>query len=116
VKGPPIGSSVEPVQATFTVEVTSFEAGKTLQQQAEEFLKEFTVVDLTSIPQTQIIVGGETGIRYDPVPVMLSWNIVFVQHGDNLYQLMYWPVDVSEANADMDELYQTTINSFAFTD
>jgi hypothetical protein len=27
---------------------------------------------------------------------------------------MYWPVDVPEAKADIDELYQTTLNTFAF--
>jgi hypothetical protein len=46
--------------------------------------------------------------------VQLSWRVIFVPHNGYLYSLMYWPVDVPEAQADLDELYHTTLNSFAF--
>jgi hypothetical protein len=50
----------------------------------------------------------------EPVPVMLSWRIVFVQHKGNLFRLMYWPVDIPEAQSDLNDLTQTTLGSFAF--
>jgi hypothetical protein len=51
----------------------------------------------------------------EPVPVQLSWRIVFVQHADRLFSLMYWPVNLPEAQSDLDALTQTTLGSFAFT-
>ena len=30
-------------------------------------------------------------------------------------RLMYWPVDIPEAQSDLDDLTQTTLGSFAFT-
>ena len=40
--------------------------------------------------------------------------MVFVQHHDSLFRLAYWPVDAEIAKADVEELMQTTLGSFAF--
>ena len=114
VLGPPIGSPAEPVYATFTVEVTPFDSAQSIDQQVDEFLRGFSVMDPASFTRALITVGNEAGILVQQVPVHLSWHIVFVKHNDSLYRLMYWPVDVPEAKADIDELYQATINTFAF--
>jgi hypothetical protein len=115
VRGPAVDDSVEPVHATFGVEVTPATQGKTLREQAEVFLTEFSVVDSAAFTWSQIQVGGEAALMVELVPVQLSWRIVFVQHNDSLFRLSYWPVDVPEAKADVDELTQTTLGSFAFT-
>ncbi|RPI30736.1 MAG: hypothetical protein EHM70_13150 [Chloroflexota bacterium] len=114
IRGPAIGSGVEPVYATLSIEVTPLENGKSLQEQAETFIRDFSVVDPATMTWEQVTVGGEKGWMVEPVPVMLSWRIVFVAHNGSLYRLMYWPVDVPEAKADLDELTQTTLGSFAF--
>lgn|SRR5574341_1925134 len=114
VIGPAIGSSAEPVFATFAVEVTTYDPGKGLDQQVDVFLREFTVVPPESMTRARVIVGAEAAVLVDVVPVQLSWRILFVPHNGQLYRLMYWPVDVPEAQADIEELYQTTLNSFAF--
>ena len=114
VMGPDIGSAAEPVHALFAVEVTPYHADQSLDQQVDEFLRNFTVATPASLTRARLTVGGESAVQVDPVPVQLSWRIVFVPHGDQLYRLMYWPVDVPEAKADLEELYQTTLNSFVF--
>ena len=114
VMGPAIGSSAEPVHAMFAVEVTPYHSDQSLDQQVDEFLQGFTVAAQESLTRARRIVGGETAVLVDVVPVQLSWRIVFVPHDGQLYRLMYWPVDVPEAKADVEELYQTTLNSFAF--
>jgi hypothetical protein len=114
VLGPPLGSLAEPVYATLTVEITPYDTSRPFDQQVDEFLRGFSVLDPGSFARTPITVGDEAGILVEQVPVQLSWNIVFVKHGDYLYRLMYWPVDIPEAKADIDELYQVTINTFAF--
>ncbi len=38
----------------------------------------------------------------------------FPMHAGKVYRLMYWPVDVPEVQTDIDELVQTTLNSFAY--
>jgi hypothetical protein len=114
VQGSPVGSSNEPVFATFYVETASSAPGQTLDQQVDAFLKEFTTVDPASLSRTPLTLDGEEAVMVDLVPGYLSWRIVFAAHDGRLYRLMYWPVDVPEAQTDINELYQTTLNSFAF--
>jgi hypothetical protein len=50
----------------------------------------------------------------EPVPAMLSYRIVFLQHNGSIYRLLFWPVDIQEAQTDLNDLTQTIIGSFAF--
>jgi hypothetical protein len=115
VQGPAVDDSSEPIHATLTVEVEPAARDKTLREQAERYLKDFSVMDSAAFNWSQTTVGGETALVVEPVPVMLAYRIVFVQHEGNLYRLRYWPVDIPEAQADLNDLTQTTLGSFAFT-
>ncbi len=115
IKGPAVDNSRDPIHATLTVEVEPAAADKTLREQAELYLKDFSVMDSATFSWSQVPVGGETGWMVEPVPAMLAYRIVFVQHNGHLYRLLYWPVDIQEAKSDLDELTQTTLGSFAFT-
>ncbi len=114
IVGPTIGNGVDPVFASFAVQITPA-TDEPLRAQAEGFLKEFSAADPATFTWTQVPVGAEAGLMVEPVPVMLSWRIVFVQHNGHIFRLMYWPVDIPEAQTDLDELTQTTLGSFAFT-
>jgi hypothetical protein len=114
VMGPPVDQGPDEVSATFGVVVTPSVPGQKLSTQVDNFLKDFTTVDLNTFTRTDLTVGGEPAMMVDNVPVQLSWRVVFVQHGDKLYRLMYWPTDVPAAQSDLEQLYQTTLNSFAF--
>lgn len=114
IVGPAIGNGVDPVFASFAVQITPA-TDESLRAQAEAFLKEFSTADPASFSWTQVPVGSEAGLMVEPVPVMLSWRIVFVQHNGGVFRLMYWPVDIPDAQTDLDELTQTTLGSFAFT-
>ena len=113
VVGPAVDDSLEPIHATLTVEFAPA-SDKTLREQAEAYLKEFSVADPATYTWTQVPVGGEAGLMVEPVPVMLSYRIVFVQHNGTLFRLLFWPVDISEAQSDMNDLTQTTLGSFSF--
>jgi hypothetical protein len=114
VMGPGIGSPSEPVYAMFTVEQAPYDPQLSLDQQVDSFLASFSVVDPNSSPRARLIVDEEVAVLVESVPVHLSWRIVFVQHNGVLYRLMYWPVDVAEAQPDLEELYQTSLGSFSF--
>jgi hypothetical protein len=114
VRGPALDDSHEPIHATLTVEFAPA-TNESLRSQAEVFLKEFSVVDPATFTWTQLQVDGETGWMVEPVPAMLAYRIVFVQHNGSLFRLMYWPVDIPQAQTDLNELTQTTLGSFAFT-
>ncbi|HEU0296775.1 MAG TPA: hypothetical protein VFR47_28820 [Anaerolineales bacterium] len=114
VRGPAVDDSLEPIHATLGVEVTPA-TGASLREQAEAYLKEFSAADSAIFTWSQVQVGGEAGWMVEPVPAMLAYRIVFVQHDGKLFRLMYWPVDIPEAQADLNELTQTTLGSFAFT-
>jgi hypothetical protein len=115
VRGPAVDNSSEPIQATFRVEVSPSAPDKALRQQAEDYLREFSVIDPATFSWSEIQVDGETAWRVEPIPVMLSYRIVFVQHNGSMFRLMYWPVDIPEAQSDLNDLAQTTLGSFAFT-
>lgn len=113
ITGQPIGNGVDPIFASFAVQITPA-ANEPLEAQVGSFLEEFSVADPASFTWTQVSVGNETGLMVEPVPVMLSWRIVFVLHNGKIFRLMYWPVDIPEAQADLNDLTQTTLGSFAF--
>jgi hypothetical protein len=115
VRGPDLDESLTPLFVTFEVEFKPSNAEFTARGEAEIFLKDFTVVEIDSLTWNQIMVGGEWGWIVEPVPTMGAWRFVFVQHNGYLYRLSYWPVDIPIARADVDELTQTTLGSFAFT-
>lgn len=114
VRGPAVDNSVEPIHAMLTVEFAPAADGS-LRTQAESFLKEFSAADPAAYTWTQVPVGGEAGLMVEPVPAMLSYRIVFVQHNGILFRLLYWPVDIPEAQSDLNDLTQATLGSFAFT-
>src|SRR5689334_22420862 len=115
VRGPALDKSSEPIHATFGIEVTSAQTEKTLREQAESYLREFSALDPASFTWSQIQVSGNEAWKVEPVQVMLAYRIDFVQHNGSLFRLMYWPVDIPEAQSDLDDLTQTTLGSFAFT-
>lgn len=115
VRGPAVDNSSEPIQAMFRVEVSPAATNKALRQQAEDYLREFSVIDPATFSWSEIQVDGETAWTVEPIPVMLSYRIVFVQHNGSIFRLMYWPVDIAEAQSDLNDLTQTTLGSFAFT-
>jgi hypothetical protein len=59
--------------------------------------------------------SGESAWKVEPIPAMPAYRIVFVQHNGFMFRLMYWPVDIPEAQPDLNDLMQTTLGSFAFT-
>lgn len=114
VVGPAVDNGVEPIHAALTVEFAPA-TDKSLREQAESYLKEFSAADPATYTWTQVPVGGEAGLMVEPVPAMLSYRIVFVQHNGTLFRLLFWPVDIPEAQSDLNDLTQTTLGSFAFT-
>lgn len=115
IRGPDLEKNPPSIFATFAVEVTSAAPDQTLREQAESYLKSFTDIDSATFTWTQVPVANETGLMVEPVPALGAWRFVFVLHKGNLFRLSYWPVDIDIARADVDELTQTTLGSFAFT-
>ena len=114
VQGPAVDDSYEPIHATLTIEVEPAATDKPLREQAVNYLKDFSVMDPDTFSWNQVTVGGEAGWMVEPVPAMLSYRIVFVQYNGSIYRLLFWPVDIPEAQADLNDLTQTTLGSFAF--
>jgi hypothetical protein len=114
IRGPALDDSGEPIRVTMSVEI-GLATDKALREQAATFLKDFSAADSTSFNWTEIQIAGEPGWMVEPVPAMLAYRIVFVQHNGNLIRLLYWPVDIPQAQMDLNDLTQTTLASFAFT-
>jgi hypothetical protein len=63
IQGPAVDDSYEPIHATLTMEVEPAATDTPLREQAENYLKNFSVIDPASFNWSQITVGGE--IRLD---------------------------------------------------
>ena len=120
LQGPPVDASGE-VYANLKIEDAAFDSNKSLDQQVDEFLAGFTVIDLAYFEHARVSVGGESAILVERArvaeaigPTQMNWRIVFIPHGSKLYRLIYRPMDVTEALADLNELYQVTTVTFAF--
>lgn len=113
VRGPNLDNSIEPTYVTFGVEVTPAATDKTVREQAEAYFERTnSYMDLATWMEMQV--GGEPAWSVGPIPTIGAWQMVFVQHHDSLFRLAYWPVDAEIAKADVEELIQTTLGSFAF--
>jgi len=87
--GPPRGSAVETVRASFEAKITSINPDQSLDQQVDIFLQSFKVVDPASLSRTRLTVSGEAALLVDAVPAQLSWQIIFIPHNGNLFRLMF---------------------------
>jgi hypothetical protein len=115
ILGPAVDDHKVPLRTALRVELEPSAPDKTLREQAEAYLKDFSVMDPSTFNWRQTTVAGEIAWVVEPVPAMLAYRIVFFQHNGNLYRLLYWPVDIPEAQDDLNDLTQTTLGSFAFT-
>jgi hypothetical protein len=66
------------------------------------------------VERTTIQSGGEPAEVLEPVPGRLSSRVVSLLHGATFYQLNFSPTDVPEAEAGLQELYETVLGSLAF--
>ena len=114
VHGPVLDGSLTPTFATFGIDIRAAAKDQTLREQAETYVKEVSAMDPGSFTWTLIQVGGEKAWMVEPVPAIGAWRYVFLLHNGSLFRLCYWPVDDVHAKADVDELTQTTLGSFAF--
>jgi hypothetical protein len=114
IYGPGVGDGPEKVRASFTVVVMPLDLSKPVSQQADEYLKDFSVIDPATLPHAVLTVAGGEAVMVDDIPTLGSWRMVFVPGGDSLYRLMYWPVDVGTDLTGIEDLYQTTVGSFSF--
>lgn len=114
VQGPAVGEGIEPVYAKLVVNVEARQTGISLREQAEAFLDEFSGVEQTSLSWSEVEIDGQIGWRVEPVPVYLSWRIIFTESNGHLYRLMYWPVDLEDTAEDLAFLYQVSTQTFRF--
>jgi hypothetical protein len=114
VRGPVIRSEIEPVFPTLRVEVEPTNESQSLREQAENYLREFSMIDPTTFTWQSVEVDGQPGLMVEPIPVQLSWKIIFVRNNSFQFHLMYWPVDVREVEGELAELYQVTTQTFEF--
>jgi hypothetical protein len=113
VRGPDLDNSIEPTYATFGVDVTPAAANMSVREQAQAYF-ERTDSNMDLATWTEMQVSGEPAWSIEPIPTIGAWRMVFVEHNGSLFRLAYWPVDAEIARADIEELTQTTLGSFAF--
>jgi hypothetical protein len=113
VAGPPLDESPEPLFAALGVEQAPAPAA-TLAESADALLAEFADFTAWEIERTDITLGSVPALRVEPIPGRGSARWVLAQQGDTLYRLMFWPVDMEPATAELAELYDTVLTSWRF--
>ena len=116
IHGSQIGSELEPVFATLMEEIDPIQPGSSLRLQAETFFSKFSVVDRSTFAWEGVPISGKPGLMVEPIPMQLTWRIIFLPYGDKLFRLMYWPMDVPEVGADLLNLQQVSTQTFMLLD
>lgn len=113
--GEPLDQSIEPLQARLWIEANDVTATTTLEQALASFMADLPPADPpTSVSPSTL--GGEPAFVLENVPGQLFSRVVLSLHNGKLYQLWFNPLDssVPQVQPDVEALYQTVIDSFAY--
>jgi hypothetical protein len=123
LQGPSAGASGG-LYASLKIEVVAFDASKSFDQQVDEFLLGFVAINPNYFEHTRLTIAGEPAIRVERarIPqddgsggnVQMDWRIIFVEHENRIYRLIYRPANEQAVSADFNDLYQLTTGSFSF--
>ena len=115
IYGPTYGPGPEPLSAGLTVEISILADKQTLENAVEAFLAQLGEVPMPETRQ-EMTVAGEPAIMLEVVPGRLGSRDLFLVHHNRLFHLSFWPspMVVVETAVDVEDLYQTVINSLNF--
>ncbi len=110
--GPALDPSVEPVQASLTINVDPAN-GKTLKEIVDPIVVEASAVPVT---RTATTLGGEPAEMLAGMPGRTMNQQVIVIHEDRAYRLILYPVDPGfpQAQPDIEKLWAAVSKSFTF--
>jgi len=115
IYGPAQGNGPEPLYSSLTVEISTLAEGQNLEGAVNDFLAQLGDVPM---PETRlsIIVGGETALKLEVVPGLLGSRDVFFIHNNLLFHLVFWPAPslMTQTANDVEDLYQTVLETFTF--
>jgi hypothetical protein len=113
--GPALDDSSDPVRVSLTISARPVPESAELGGLVTGFLGQSSIRDIPEpLERTGIQAGGEPAEMLEPVPGRLSSRVVSILHGATFYQLYFTPMDLPEAEAGLQNLYETVLTSLAF--
>jgi hypothetical protein len=108
--GPPLDSSIEPVEGTLTILIEDAAGERTLTQVVDEYL-----IGLTAT-RTTITLGGELAEVIEGIPGRSGSRQAFLIHNGAVYHFSAYPVDPAfpQALPDVEAAWQSLLDSFTF--
>jgi hypothetical protein len=115
IYGPAYGPGPEPLYAALTVDISLLKEGQTLDTAVDAFLVQLGDVPMPETRQV-FMVAGEPAIMLEVMPGMLGSRDVFVTHNGKLFHFSFWPAPsvASETAEDVEDLFQTVLDSLTF--
>ena len=115
IAGPALTEEPEPLRVSLTIQNEGAAGGRTADEIADERLSEFEASKIP-IERYSVSLGGEQAVGADSVPSRTLSRQVFVVHNNTAYVIALAPVDAAfpEATEQAEDLWETTLSSFAF--
>lgn len=111
--GPPLEQNTEPARASLEITTQVIPPESKLTPLVDAYLSSFQVSPLP-IGREPWRLGDEPAEKLEPIPGLLSWQVVMAVHRNILFTLRFHPSDLEIAKADLEALTQTVTGSFAF--
>jgi hypothetical protein len=114
--GPALDQSVEPITASLGIAVEKTPNHSTLDQVVTDFVAQYDGSTAPEIVQTGFKLGGEPAVLLEPVPGRGSTRDIILLHKGLTYHLVFFPSpkEFPRAGDDLEELFKTVTESFAF--
>ena len=113
IYGPKLDDTGEPPRIRLDITAQLVPAGSSLPPLVDAYLTSLGEVPWI-ITREAVTLGNEPAEKLEPIPGLLSSQVVMVLHNNLLATLRFYPVDVDDAKPDLDNLTQTVTGSFAF--
>lgn len=117
VRGPALDKNAEPLLAALETDIQKVSATANLKNVVSSYLVQFAQnKGAASIQRQPMSLGGEPAERIEVLPVGAGSRDVMAIHNGRLYHLMFTPSvrDYPQAANDVEELFQTVVNTFSF--
>ncbi len=118
IYGPPLDQGTDPIRALLTIATEPLPPGSDLDLVVDAFLRNYANSDIPSIERKPFELGGVQAEILQTGSGREGSRQIFTIYNDRLYHLKFTPLlkDTPKAKHDVEELFATVTQSFAFLD
>jgi hypothetical protein len=117
LSGPTLEDGPDPIHVSLELTTQPVPRQSSLNSLEETYLATFGGATVSMGTRREPwLLGSEPAVKMEPIPGLLSSQVIMALHNNILLTLRFHPSDIDFAREDLDALTQTVTGSFAFLD